>query len=203
MFESFGSMQEAFSSSPGDGEAPRPNYRRARRRKSIREVVSFWGLNIIVLPFVLICYETVGAEGLRQTMSVFQTRFYRLPLPGAGLLREYDGFNRLDLALPMAFVLFIAVTLLWVRVFKSLQNYGELDLQRKHNPILFYLVAAMVAIIVLGDAAIFYAGLSSTVASSWTEESSGSTALVATVIYSAGLALLGAWHADYHRIEPL
>lgn len=198
MFEQFDSFQQAFGASPGSGQPPRSNSKPMKRRRSFGEFIVFWGLNSVILPLVVLCYLTVGAEGLRQTMEVFQTRFYRLPIPGAGMLRNYDGFDRLDLALPMAFVLFVAVTMLWIRVFKELQSDGNLANQRNRNPILFYLLAGIVAVVVLGDAGIFYAGLSSTVASNW-NETAEYVPLIATVIYSAGLALLGAWHADYHQ----
>ena len=135
-------------------------------------------------------------------MGVFQTRFYRLAIPGASYLRDMDGWDKLDLALPMALVLFIALGLLWKKVFMFLQDGALIASQRQENPILFYLMVGIVLIIVLGDAGIFYAGLSSTVASSW-NENAGYIPAVATVIYGAGLALLGAWHADYYKTESI
>ena len=201
LFESCNSIHEAFSAAPGSGDQPRNN-RRRRRRKTIGQAIAFYGLNIIVLPLVVLCYLTVGAEGLRQTMGVFQTRCYRLAIPGASYLRDMDGWSKLDLAIPMALVLFIALGLLWKKVFVFLQDGSLITKQKQENPILFYLMVGIVLIIVLGDAGIFYAGLSSTVASSW-NENAGYIPAVATVIYGAGLALLGAWHADYYKTESV
>ena len=201
LFESFNSIHEAFSAAPGSGSQPRNN-RPRRRRKTIGQVLAFYALNMIVLPLVVLCYLTVGAEGLRQTMDVFQTRFYRLAIPGASYLRDLDGWDKLDLALPMALVLFIALGLLWKKVFTFLQDGSLITKQKQENPVLFYLMVGIVLIVVLGDAGIFYAGLSSSVASSW-NENAGYIPAVATVIYGAGLALLGAWHADYYKTESV
>lgn len=202
MFESFNSFHEAFTAAQGSGDQPHPKRRRHRRRKTVGQVVGFYGLNIIVLPLVVLCYLTVVAEGLRATMSVFQTRFHRLAIPGASYLRDLDGWDKLDLAIPMALVLFIALGLLWKKVFVFLQDGSLIAKQKHENPVLFYLMVGIVLIIVLGDAGIFYAGLSSTVASSW-NENAGYIPAVATVIYGAGLALLGAWHADYYKSESI
>jgi len=102
----------------------------------------------------------------------------------------------------MALVLFIALGLLWKKVFTFLQDGSLITKQKQENPVLFYLMVGIVLIVVLGDAGIFYAGLSSSVASSW-NENTGYIPAVATVIYGAGLALLGAWHADYYKTESV
>ncbi len=203
MFESFNSFQEAFAASPNTGEPPRRVRQNHRPRKSLGQIIAFYSLNLVILPLVALCYLTLGATGLREEMPVFQTRFYRLPIPGASYLRDFDGWDKLDLAAPMALVLFIALGLLWKKIFVFLQDGDRITKQKEDNPVLFYLMAGIVAVIVLGDAGIFYAGLSSTVESSWNQENAGYIPAVATVIYGAGLALLGAWHADYYRTESI
>ena len=69
MFESFNSINEAFSAAPQNGDWPRSN-RPLRRKKTIGQVIAFHGRNTIVLPLLLRCHITAGAEGLRQTMRV-------------------------------------------------------------------------------------------------------------------------------------
>ena len=202
MFEKFNSLHEAFAAVQGTGSKPHPMSRPFRRRKTVGQNFWFFLLNLIVLPLVVLCYLTVGATGLRDTLDVFQFRLYRLPIPGASYLRDLDGWNKLDLAFPMALVLFIAMTILWKKVFQALHDPGNTMKQQKDNPILFYLMTSIIMIMVLGDAGIFYAGLSSTVDSSW-NENSGYIAAVATVIYSAGLALIGAWHASWYQSEKV
>ncbi|EAQ79313.1 hypothetical protein [Blastopirellula marina] len=194
MFE-FRTFEEAFARDGGQNGSPAPP-KILRRRKSLGKRIVFYAANLVLMPIVALVYLTVGAEGLRVIMPIFQMRLYKLPVPGAGMLRNYDGFDRLDLSMLMALILFIAVTLLWIRVFKELQEMGEITRQRSRNPILFYLLTGIAAIILLGDAGIFYVGLDSQTSSSWSEAPSY-VAPAATVLYMAGLALIGAWHADY------
>lgn len=192
-------FDEAFARSPDDA-GHFPSSTRPRRRKTIGQRFFFWGANLFLMPIVCLIYLSVGAEGLRLLMSIFQMRLYRLPVPGAELLRDYQGWSRLDLAHLMALVLCIAVTLLWIEVFKRLQ-VGHLGDKHERNPILFWFTAAIAAIILFGDAAIFYVGLASQASSSWSE-TPAYVAPAATILYMAGLALIGAWHADYsHSTE--
>jgi hypothetical protein len=75
--------------------------------------------------------------------------------------------------------------------------FGTVAGQRKRAPVVFYLLTGLAGVIIFLDAALFYFGLASQTASGW----SAAPAYVvpaATVLYTAGLALVGAWHADYH-----
>lgn len=200
MFNDFDPFENAFA--PANNNETPPVMGAIYRRKSLKERFVFWSLNLFILPLVCVCYLTVGAEGLRKTMGVFAIRLYKLPFPGAGRLREFDGFDRLDLAMPMAIILFVAVTILWIRCFRELQDAGRVLERKEQNPILFYLLVSILTIIVLGDAAIFYIGLESQASSNW-GNTSQYVPVVATIIYMAGLALLGAWHADYHYSQNL
>jgi hypothetical protein len=192
----FHELDQAFSKAPDDG-FPAAVARPLRLRKTMSQRVTFWGTNLLIMPFVALCYLTISAEGLRQMMGIFSMRLYKMPVPGAGLLRQWDGWNRLDLAMLMAMLLFGAVAYLWIRVFTELLGGGPIYERRNVAPALFYILSAMVGIILLGDCAIFYFGLESKAASGWSETPEY-IPLVATVIYMAGLALIGAWHADYH-----
>lgn len=165
--------------------------------KTIKERCMFWLLNAIFLPIVALVYVVVVAEGLRVQMSIFAMRLYKLPVPGAGLLRQYDGFDRLDLAIPMSLMIFIAVSYIWVRFWKETGLGGELGAKRKSLPLYFWMQVAVAAIIVLMDAGVFYLGLAAKAASGWSE-TPAFVPVGATILYAAGLAMLGAWHADYH-----
>ncbi len=191
----FDSYDEVFGATDPDGDFPKS--RMLQQRKTLRQRITFYMLNVLVMPLVAICYLTIGAHGLRNIMGIFAMRLYKLPIPGVGLMKGYDGWNRLDLALPSALLLFVAVTIIWVQVFKELQrNDGSLE-TRNRNPLLFYVLAAIAGIIILGDTTIFYTGLASRTASSW-NETPNYVPIAASVIYMAGLALIGAWHSDYH-----
>jgi len=148
------------------------------------------------MPIVATIYAQVVAEGLRLLMPVFQLRLYKLPLPGAGVARDYDGFDRIDLAILMSLLLFLVVTWLWIRIFTELQGHGRVYQQRQQSPIVFALLSFIAFVIVAGDAMIFYVGLSTQSASGWTETPSY-VAPIATLIYSCGLAMIGWWHSDY------
>lgn len=191
MWDAMGSFDQAFAKSPG-GQPPQ-----LRMQKTLGEQIAFWGANTLLLPFIGVCYLVVSAEGLRQMMPVFATRLYKLPVPGAGLMRGYDGFDRLDLAIVMALLLCVAISFLWFRVFLELMGSGAYAGALRGKPVLFYLLASICGVILLGDATIFYFGLQSKAASGWSETPAYVPAL-ATALYMTGLSLVGAWHADYH-----
>lgn len=186
-------FEQAFPQTP-ESKTQRP----LRLRKTSSQLVAFWGTNCLVMPIVALCYLAVSAEGLRQIMTVFSMRLYKLPVPGAGLLQNYDGWNRLDLSTAMAMLLFGAITYIWYRVFTELMGSGDFLSHREKNPILFYLLAAIIGVLLLGDSAIFYFGLQSKASTGWGNTPEYVPAM-ATIIYMAGLALVGAWHADYHH----
>ncbi len=91
MFDDFDSFDQAFAP-VGVGETASGRIRPLKKRKTIKEQIFFWILNLILLPMVGICYLTVGAEGLRKLMGVFAMRLYKLPIPGAEFLQHYSGF---------------------------------------------------------------------------------------------------------------
>lgn len=195
MFEQIGSFDQAFSS-PADHPAASP--RPIKRRRPWREVAIFWGANLFVMPIVGTIYATIIAEGLRRLMPIFQLRLYKLAIPGAGIARQYDGFDRLDIAIVMSLLLFVVATWLWNRVFSELQGFGSIVSRRKQAPIVFCLLSFIAVVILAGDALIFFVGLSAQSSSGWSDTPSY-VAPVATLIYSCGLAVLGWWHSDYHH----
>ena len=103
----------------------------------------------------------------------------------------------------VALLLFVVVTWVWTKVFVQLQHYESLSIQVQRSPIVFRLLAFLAAVLVIGDAGIFYVGLSSQTSSGWSE-SPGWVVPAATLIYSCGLAVIGWWHSDYqHNSSPL
>ncbi|MEO8165589.1 MAG: hypothetical protein ABI619_09350, partial [Betaproteobacteria bacterium] len=109
---------------------------------------------------------------------------------------NYDGWNRLDLALVMALLLCVAVTYLWFRIFGAI-GHGSATGQPHERPVMVCVLAVIAATVILADALIFYIGLSSRSATGWSNTPAYVPA-VATAIFVAGLALIGAWHHDYH-----
>ncbi len=117
MFDQFENVREAF--------ATNTPVEPLRLRKSLKEKLVFWAANALLLPLIALCYLSIGSEGLRQLMPIFELKLYRLPLPGAGYLELYDGFNRADLSMLFALLLFIGTTFVWERVFKTLQALAQ------------------------------------------------------------------------------
>lgn len=189
-------FDQVFEQSPGRGAI-------LRRKKTLMQKMMFWLANALFLPLVALCYLTISAEGLRQMMPVFSLKLWKTPVPGAGYLRDYDGWNRLDLSMLMAFLLFGAVTMIWFYVFKFFMERGSLSRAQADSPVLFLLLSSVLSIILLGDCLIFYLGLESKAANSWGSETPDYIPLLATILYMAGLALIGAWHADYHRSQTV
>lgn len=189
MFDQMGSFDQAFARGPDGPAAP------LRLRKTSEQRAFFWGANLVVMPLVALVYLTVSAEGLRAMMPVFATPLWKA-VPGGELMRGYAGWSRLDLAMAAALLLFLAVSALLARLFEVLMNGADLEEARAKKPVLFYALAAVAAVVLLGDSAIFYLGLQSKAASGWTE-TPGYVPALATLMYLSGLALVAAWHADY------
>lgn len=181
-----GGFDQAFGSGP------------LKLRKKLGEQVAFWGTNCLVMPLIAVCYLVVSAEGLRQMMPVFQTRLYTLPIPGIGTLAEYDGWDRADLAVLMSGLLFIIITIVWIKLFKLLMSDGDILAKRQSNPILFYTLSAVGSSILLGDAVLFFFGLDAKASSGWSN-THPSVPYLCTGLYLSLLAGVGAWHADYQK----
>ena len=113
MFDPF---DQTFASD--DPNSPSP----IRMNRTWKESCVFWLLNLLILPLIATVYLAVSAAGLRLSLSLLNMKLYKLPIPGAGILRNYDGWDRLDLAMPLALLLFVAVSLLWGRIFRSLYD---------------------------------------------------------------------------------
>jgi len=191
MFDAFRQFDPVYSSA-GRHEPPPP----LRRRKTLKQRFVFYVANLLVLPVICLVYATIIADGIRLLMPIFQKRLYQLPIPGSGLARHYDGWDRADLAIIVSVLLFFVITWLWCRIFTELQGYGPIWSQRQRSPILFYLLSFTAGVIIIVDAGIFYFGLASQTSQGWSDAPEF-VVPAATLIYCCGLALLGWWHSDY------
>lgn len=164
----------------------------SRRRFRIRLLL--W--NCLTLPVVGLIYWVINAEGVRLQIPIFALRLHKLPIPGFSYLKDYEGLYRLDLAHVFAMFLLFAVWHLWIVVVRLLL-YGQLnrsdDVQNVSRFLTFVLTLA--AIIIGGDAILFYFGLSARVDSLWST-SSGLTPLFATIVYTAVLAFVALVHVQ-------
>jgi len=194
MFNDFDQFEEAFMNSPDSVGMRRPPP--LRRRKTIKQWLSFYLANLFVMPVVCLVYATIIADGIRLLLPIFRRRLYQLPIPGAGMARNFDGWDRVDLAIIVSILLFGAITWLWCKVWIELLGFGNILEQRHQSPVVFNMLLAITAIIIVFDAGIFYYGLAAQTSSGWTDAPSYIVP-AATLIYSAGLAVLGWWHADF------
>lgn len=196
MFDGFDQFDQAFmqeSINRGHVRAAPP----LRRRRTIKQVFSFYVANLIVMPIVGLVYASIIADGIRLLLPIFRRRLYQLPIPGAGLARNFDGWDRADLAIVVSILLFGVITWLWCKIWIELMGYGSILAQRERNPMVFMMLSVIAGVILLLDAGIFYYGLAAQTSSGW---SNAPEFIVpaATLIYACGLAVLGWWHADYH-----
>jgi hypothetical protein len=200
--ETFNSIHEAFVASKGSGGLPQPNHRPHRKRKSLRKIIAFYLGNLIVMPAILLIYMTVSSAGLADMVEVLGTKIYQMPIPGASFLEAMDGWNKVSIAMVMAIVLAIVLTIVWKKVFEALQDPGRIQNLKKENPFLLYLVTAIYTLTILVDSTVFYIGLNSTFAASWNDQAQY-IPLLATVMFSSILALMGAAHANHFRTEKV
>ena len=169
----------------------------------MQQIAAFFGLNLVVMPPVVLIYVTVVSKGLEITLPVLGTKLYRTGFPGIGALKQYDGFDRLTIATLMSLVLCIVLLMTYKKLFELLQSPGQLKLLRSENPVLFTIVAGIFSTVILADGAAFYAGVASELNSSWGSETSGAIPAVATVLYAATLASISLWHHDYFKTESV
>ena len=97
----FDNFDEAYSNRTDDEGLPLST-RPLLRRKPHRERLIFWGANAVGMPLVALFALSLGAEGLKRTVGGFALKLYKLPIPGASRLEQYDGFARIDLAMVFA-----------------------------------------------------------------------------------------------------
>lgn len=194
MFNGFDQFDEAFfSDTPQNRARAAP---RLRKRRTIKQVLSFYLANLIVMPIVGLVYASIIADGIRLLLPIFRRRLYQLPIPGAGLARSYDGWDRADLAIVVSILLFGVITWLWCKIWIELMGHGSILDQRERNPLVFMMLVGIAGVILVLDAGIFYYGLAAQTSSGWSN-APDFIVPAATLIYSCGLAVLGWWHADY------
>ncbi len=166
-------------------------------KKSFRQRVMFYGINLLVGPLICLIYWTIVADGIETVIPIGRMPLHRLAVPGAGLLKAYDGFDRLTISHIISLVAFSAALFLWARVFIEMMGGGTLSGLRHRAPVVYWILASIVFAILFGDAALFYIGLQVQASSSW-NETPAYVPIATAALYMCGLAAFGAFHADYH-----
>ena len=195
MPNSFNGFDEAFADESMFQSSP-PIRPPLRRRKTVKQRFNFFIANLFIMPIICLVYATVIADGIRILMPIFRRKIYSLPVPGAGLVRNYDGFDRADLAIIVSILLFIVVTWIWTKVFTHLQHADNFGSTHQGSPIVFPVLLILASVLVIADDGIFYIGLSSQASAGWSDTPNW-TVPAATLMYCCGLAIIGWWHSDY------
>jgi len=160
------------------------------------EKIKFFGMNLLLIPLVVVIYITINAEGLRAFMPFFGMPAYRLPIPGFSVLQEYDGWDRLDLGHITAFGLLILLSWIWAWVVKHLANGGDAEFEREIRPVLFYIWTLVSTALIGIEAAVFFAGLVSFGGGLWSS-TSWAVAFGVTALYMLGMLCIAKWHNDF------
>lgn len=188
MFDHFDHFDQAFQST-GPSQP-------LRRRKTFRQWGAFFLGNLLLIPILLVTHASVAGEGIRGSLPVFQRKLWSLPIPGASFARSYDGFDKLDLSFLAAVTLFAVAALVWKNLFLMLHEV-EGRRTREQPPISWMVRLAIFVSIIGADAALFWAGLASQSAGGWSE-TPAYVAPLATALFTALIAAVAAWHADFH-----
>ncbi|MEZ6069499.1 MAG: hypothetical protein R3C10_04315 [Pirellulales bacterium] len=128
-----------------------------RSARTLAEKAQFIGLNLLLLPLVLMIYATVNAEGLIVFQPVFGTPLYRIP--SLHWVQDFAGWNRLNLGHVTAAGLLILLLAVWGWVIKHVRGVGGAEMQRTFETNFFWFTAATAAALIGIEAVIFFAGL--------------------------------------------
>lgn len=172
--------------------SPQPKPTSSHRRSGFDVRVFAW--NCVSLPCIAIIYWVINAQGLRMAMPIFATRLWKLPIPGVSYLANYEGLYRLDLAHVFALILLFSVWYLWIVLVKTLLygNYLAPD-PKMNQKTYFCFLFTLAGILTLGDALLFYSGLSERVDTLW-GTANPIVPILATIVYMAILAFVALVH---------
>ncbi len=168
-----------------------------RRRKTLRQTTMFLLGNLCILPIMVVTHASVAGEGIRSSLPVFQRKLWSLPIPGASLARDYDGFDKLDLSFLAAVTLFAIAALVWRNLFLMLHEWSSRANDQEQHPLATLLIAGIYLSVIVADAVLFWAGIASQTTSDWSHTPEY-VAPLATVLFTALVAVIAAWHADFH-----
>ncbi|MEZ6137024.1 MAG: hypothetical protein R3C53_19185 [Pirellulaceae bacterium] len=195
-------MQQAFVRAPVEPVMDGRPVTGLRKRRPLGRRMVYWLANGLLMPLILTLYAVIVADGLALLVPVMAMRIGRLPIPGAALAANYDGFDRVTLAHVGSMLLFVVVTWLYIRIFDELQGFGSVAKQAAKNPALVYVLTGVALTILGADALLFYAGMTAKTQSGWTESPSY-VAPLATLLYTASLAVIGYWHSEYKHADKV
>lgn len=134
-----------------------------------------------------IVYMSIIRDGLRFVLPSLATKLSRIP--GLGFLNDFELGYQLDMAVPMALFVLLAVFWLWDRTLNMwlageaipFNGRSRLPLFRLRSELFIY---GMAFIVLSADSVLFYISI---VRSNWGGSPISFTAMLATVLYAAVL----------------
>ncbi len=141
----------------------------------------YWLWKFITAVTLGTIYVMVISAGLRHLIPPLGQRLYLIPF--LYFLRDYAATYRLDLAIPFAIFLLLAVWHLWERVLLLWLGSNSLLQHSAWNREIYRRLILTLGVVILGaDAALFYTALTQT---TWGGSGFSVGALLATVAYVA------------------
>lgn len=154
----------------------------------------------VSLPIAACVYWIVGSAGIRNELPVFAMKLHRLPLPLFSYLSRFKGLESLDLAHVFALILMIAVLILSKRMM-TLVFFRRDDIRQALKSLNTgeWLQVCMAVVLILGDACVFFSGLSNHANAMWGGQQRILVPAISTAMYIALILFLG--YCDY-LLEP-
>ena len=151
--------------------------------------LDFWAWVIFTKSLVTFVYLAIISQGLRYVLPEMGMKLYKVP--GFAFLQNYKLTYRLDLAYVFSVVPLMSAWILWhfnLMAFLAPQRFERMAASLGWEVDRFQrAVQVMGAIIILADAALFYASF---VLGSWGGSKFSAGAILATVAYVAVLAFV-------------
>lgn len=161
---------------------PTPVYRKPFNRPLFLARLKYWLWAVVTKSIITFVYLAVISQGLRYVLPELGMRLYKIP--GFAFLQHYKMTYRLDLAYVFALVPLVGAWVLWhfnLQAFLAPERFAALAADRQWNvERARRVVLTMGAIIIIADAACFYAAF---VLTSWGGSKFSAGALLATTAY--------------------
>jgi hypothetical protein len=141
-------------------------------------------------------YIAIITDGLRMVVPALGLKLYKLPL--LGNLREYEGWHRLDLALPAGMLLFALSNSLWCALLERwLYHDPSIDANGAFKSNHQKCLTVLGFVILFSDACLFYRAMTFV---GWGGQPLSLTALICTLTYMAVLVALCSTSVNLKRI---
>ena len=142
--------------------------------------------NTAVLPLLGVVYWTIIAAGGRMLAPILATKLYKVPVPGLfAWMRHYVTWRDIDIANVLALIV-LGVVWLAAGLMMHIHVYGSFRKKGANESFLRGFVLTAAPVLILADAAIFYASLGE-VGGIFGNQRFSVSQLIMTILYTAVL----------------